>query len=181
VIGVDGENHPGYLTPKANGINAYQNLHGAAWLGSIKLSADLFDILGRVWGASETRQRAIVEYEFYAAMQFLARANSRRFDSVDQVRYVVADYVQAAYLAATWNLPPERVLPLPMRAELKANLDDVKGKGTGRKKVVSDDQRLENHRARSAKNRADKAAAEGRQPSPRKRQKAQNRSAAKAA
>jgi hypothetical protein len=181
VIGVDGENHPGYLTPKANGINAYQNLHGAAWLGSIKLSADLFDILGRVWGASETRQRAIVEYEFYAAMQFLARANSRRFDSVDQVRYVVADYVQAAYLAATWNLPPERVLPLPMRAELKANLDDVKGKGTGRKKVVSDDQRLENHRARSAKNRADKAAAEGRQPSPRKRPKAQNRSAAKAA
>ena len=34
---------------------------------------------------------ALIEYELYSCLQFLARGNSRRFDSTDQVRYVVAD------------------------------------------------------------------------------------------
>ena len=55
MIGADGERHDAYLTPKANGINCYQNLHGAAWLGSLKLSQTLLDILSRVWGNEEAR------------------------------------------------------------------------------------------------------------------------------
>ena len=146
------------FTPKANGINCYQNVHGAAWLGTIKLPSSLLEIIGRLW-PRDARRLALVEYELYACLQFLARANSRRFDSADHVRYVVADKVQADYIARMWKLAPERVLPLPMQAALKADLDDMANKGTGRKKTVTDDERRERLRQKSAKRRAAQAQA----------------------
>ena len=163
VIGVDGERHDAYLTPKANGINCYQNLHGAAWLGSLKLSQTLLDILSRVWGSEEARQMALCEYELYACLQFLARANSRRFDSYAEVRYIVADKVQAEYIARMWNLPKDRVLPLPMDEAIRADLDDVRSKGTGRRSILTDEQKAERDRERKVKARAAKAEACGRQ------------------
>ena len=84
---------------------------------------------------------ALVEYELYSCLQFLARINSRCFDSADQVRYVVADKVQAEYIARMWNLDPARVLPLPMRQSLKDQLDDVANKGRGRKPIKTDEER----------------------------------------
>ena len=162
VIGDGGQMHPAYLTPKSNGINCYQNLHGAAWLGTLKLSQTLLDILSRVWGREEARQRALQEYQLYACLQFLSRANSRRFDSHAPVRYLVADYVQAEYITERWGLRPDRVLPLPMDDSIKADLDDVRSKGTGRKKTISDDEKRENARQRQAKSRASKSAASGR-------------------
>ena len=105
---------------------------------------------------------ALVEYELYSCLQFLARTNSRRFDSADQVRYAVADKVQAEYIARMWNLDPARVLPLPMRQSLKDDLDDVASKGVGRKKIKSDDERREYLRQKQAKRRAAKATAVGR-------------------
>ena len=114
--------HPAYLTPKANGINCYQNLHGAAWLGTLKLSQTLLDIFSRVWGSEDARQMALREYELYACLQFLARANSRRFDSYAEVRYLVADYVQAEYIARMWNLDPAKVMPLTMRQDLQGSV-----------------------------------------------------------
>ena len=48
-----------YLTPKANGINCYQNVHGAAWLGSVKLPGDLLTMLKRVWGRRRGRMVCI--------------------------------------------------------------------------------------------------------------------------
>ena len=76
---------------KANGINAYRGVHGAAWLGTIKLPSTLLEIIGRLWGRQDAERMALIEYELYSCLQFLARGNSRRFDSTDQVRYVVAD------------------------------------------------------------------------------------------
>ena len=150
VEGVDGNGHPAYLTPKANGINCYQNLHGAAWLGSLKLSQTLLDILSRVWGSEEARQMALCEYELYACLQFLARANSRRFDSYAEVRYIVADKVQAEFIARMWNLDPAKVMPLPMRQDLKDQLDDVANKGRGRKPTKTDEEKREYLRQKSA-------------------------------
>jgi hypothetical protein len=95
-------------------------------------------------------------------LQFLARNNSRRFDSADQVRDVVVDKVQAEYIAKMWNLDPERVLPLPMQPALKADLDDVASKGTGRRKTRTDDERRERLRQKQAKRRAAKTQAAGR-------------------
>ena len=163
VMGADGHCHPAYLTPKANGINCYQNVHAAAWLGTIKLPSTLLEIIGRLWGRADTRRMALVEYELYSCLQFLARINSRRFDSADQVRPVVADKVQAEYIARMWDLDPARVLPLPMRQSLKDDLDDVASKGTGRKKTKTDDERRENLRQKQAKRRAVKAEANGRE------------------
>lgn len=162
VVGADGRCHSAYLTPKANGINCYQNIHAAAWLGTIKLPSSLLEIIKRLW-PGDARRFALVEYELYACMQFLARANSRRFDSADQVRYVVADKVQADYVARMWNLPPHRVLPLPMQTALKADLDDVASKGTGRKRSLTDAECRERQRQRMANQRAAKAVAAGRQ------------------
>jgi hypothetical protein len=96
-------------------------------------------------------------------LQFLARNNSRRFDSADQVRDVVADKVQAEYIARMWNLDPAHVLPLPMRQSLKDDLDDVTSKGVGRKKAKSDDEQREYLRQKQAKRRAAKAQAAGRE------------------
>ena len=105
---------------------------------------------------------ALIEYELYSCLQFLARGNSRRFDSTDQVRYVVADYVQAEYIARMWNLDPAKVMPLPMRQDLKDQLDDMANKGRGRKPTKTDEERRDYLRQKSAKRRATKAAAEGR-------------------
>jgi hypothetical protein len=162
VEGVDGNGHPAYLTPKANGINAYRNVHGAAWLGTIKLPATLLEILGRLWGRQDAERMALIEYELYSCLQFLARGNSRCFDSTDQVRYVVADFVQAEYIARMWNLDPAKVMPLPMRQDLKDQLDDVANKGRGRKPTKTDEEKREYLRQKSAQRRAANAAAEGR-------------------
>jgi hypothetical protein len=88
----------------------------------------------------------------------LARANSRRFDSTDQVRYVVADRVQAAYIADMWELPPERVNHLPMRDAVMADLDDVGTKKGGKpasidRKGMSPDERREYERKMKAERR----------------------------
>jgi hypothetical protein len=153
VMGADGHCRPAYLTPKANGINCYQNVHGAAWLGTIKLPSTLLEIIGRLWGRADARRMALVEYELYACLQFLARNNARRFDSADQVRDVVADKVQAEYIARMWNLDPTRVLPLPMRQSLKDDLDDAGSKGVGRKKVKTEEERREYLRQKQGKRR----------------------------
>jgi hypothetical protein len=96
-------------------------------------------------------------------MQFLARTNSRRFDSADQVRHVVADWTQAEYIAQMWNLPSDRVQPLPMRDEVKAMLDDHGCGNGGRKQTInkrsmSPEQRREYERKSRAERRAKKAA-----------------------
>jgi hypothetical protein len=114
----------------------------------------MLQILGRVWTHEEARELVIREYEFYSCLQFLARANSRRFDSYAEVRYTVADWVQAQYIADRWNLPKARVLPLPMSEAIKTDLDDVKSRGTGRKKTMTDDARREAHRRACAKSNA---------------------------
>ena len=156
-MGADGHCHPAYLTPKANGINCYQNVHGAAWLGTIKLPSTLLEIIGRLWGRRMRERMALIEYELYSCLQFLTRINSRRFDSADQVRYVVADKVQAEYIARMWDLDPAKVLPLPMQPALKAELDDVANKGRGRKATKTDEEMREAHRQHEAKRRAAKA------------------------
>ena len=84
---------------------------------------------------------ALIEYELYSCLQFLARGNSRCFDSTDQVRYVVADFVQAEYIARMWNLDPAKVMPLTMRQDLKDQLDDMANKGRGRKPTKTDEER----------------------------------------
>ena len=99
----------------------------------------------------------------YACLQFLTRINSRRFDSADQVRYVVADKVQADYISRVCGLRPESVLPLPMTQAIKANLDDLSSKGTGRKRTRTDEDMRETQRQKQAKRRAAKAAAAGRE------------------
>ena len=162
VEGVDGNCHPAYLTPKANGINAYRGVHGAAWLGTIKLPSTLLEIIGRLWGRQDAERMALIEYELYSCLQFLARGNSRCFDSTDQVRYVVADFVQAEYIARMWNLDPAKVMPLTMRQDLKDQLDDMANKGRGRKPTKTDEERREYLRQKSARRRATKAAADGR-------------------
>ena len=169
VCGLDVEDTGGmaqeaYLTPKANGINCYQNVHGAAWLGSVKLPGDLLVMLKRIWGSKDAEWIALREFELYSVLQFLARTNSRRFDSTDQVRLVVADYVQAAYIAEMRDLLPHRVLPLPMRDEVKAMLDDTSSGKGGRRatvnaKQMSPEERREYERQRKADQRAKKAAA----------------------
>ena len=157
VIGQNGLTHEAYLTPRANGINCYGHVHGAAWLGTIKLPSNLLTILRCVWG-QKTEWITLREFELYSVLQFLARGNSRRFDSPDQVRYVVADYVQAAYIAEMWNLPVDRVKPLPMRDEIKKDLDDHStGKGgrraTVKLKEMTPDEKREYERQRKAKQR----------------------------
>jgi hypothetical protein len=92
-------------------------------------------------------------------MQFLARTNSRRFDSTDQVRHVVADYV----IAEMWGLPADRVQPLPMRDEVKAMLDDAPASSGGRKasvniKEMTPEEKREWERRRKAERRAGKQA-----------------------
>jgi hypothetical protein len=156
IVGVDGEMHDAYLTPRANGINVYQNVHAAAWLGSIKLSGTTISLMKRIWGNDEATWLMLREFEYYAVLQFLARTNMRRFDSTDSVRLVVADKGQAEYLAEMWHLPPDRVAPMPMAADIKAALDDVASKGTGRKKVVNrtPEEQREYEVARKAKMRA---------------------------
>ena len=162
VIGDGGEMHPAYLTPKSNGINCYQNLHGAAWSGTLKLSQTLLDILSRVWGREEARQRALQEYELYACLQFLSRP--------------IPGASIATPLSAIWwrtmcrrNTSPrggdcDRIACYHCRwtNSIKADLDDVRSKGTGRKKTISDDEKRENARQRQAKSRASKSAASGR-------------------
>lgn len=162
VVGADGQTYKAYLTPKANGINAFQNVHGAAWLASIKLKSSLLSLLRLLWPGDAGRM-ALVNYELYSALQFLARGNSRRFDSLDQVRYIVADREQADYVARLWQLPAERVQALPMRPELKEVLDDTAPK-RGRRATLSDDERRERRRRLDAKRRAALALAEGREP-----------------
>jgi hypothetical protein len=166
VLDKDGISQGAYLTPKANGINCYQNVHGAAWLGSVKLPGDLLTMLKRVWGKREAEWYALREFELYSAMQFLARTNSRRFDSTDQVRHVVADYVQAQYIAEMWGLPADRVQPLPMRDEVKAMLDDAPASSGGRRanvniKGMTLEEKREWERRRKAERRARKQAAPG--------------------
>jgi hypothetical protein len=51
----------------------------------------LLEIIGRLWGRQDAERMALIEYELCSCLQFLARGNSRCFDSTDQVRYVVAD------------------------------------------------------------------------------------------
>jgi hypothetical protein len=46
--------------------------------------SDLLTMLKRVWGKQEAEWYALREFELYSVMQFLARTNSRRFDSTDQ-------------------------------------------------------------------------------------------------
>src|SRR6185437_10037688 len=99
-------------------------------------------------GRADARRMALVEYELYSCLQFLTRINSRRFDSADQVRYVVADKVQAEYVARMCDLDLDKVLPLPMQPALKAALDDVANKGRGRKATKSDAEMRESHRQR---------------------------------
>ena len=156
----DGIAREAYLTPKANGINCYQNIHGAAWLGTIKLPSSLLSILRRVW-KRETQWIALREFELYSVLQMLARGNSRRFDSTDQVRYVVADSVQAAYIADMWELPPDRVNRLPMRDEVMADLDDAAPKKGGKpssinRKSMSPEDRREYERKMKADRRRKK-------------------------
>jgi hypothetical protein len=55
----------------------------------------LLEFLQRIWGRTHAQAITLREYELYACLQFLARANSRRFDSTDPVRYVVMDREQA--------------------------------------------------------------------------------------
>jgi hypothetical protein len=148
-----GTRRESYLTPRANGINCYQHLHGAAWLGSIKLPDSLLEFLQRIWGRAHAKVITMREYELYACLQFLARANSRRFDSSDQVRYVVADREQAEYIQRKWDLPGDRVLQLPMADAVKADLDDLASKGRGRKATKSDDDRREYQRQKKASQR----------------------------
>ena len=95
-------------------------------------------------------------------MQLLARGNSRRFDSTDQVRYVVADYVQAAYIAEMWELARRSRVPLPMRDEIKERLDDGSPSRGGRpnkvsKKDMTPDERREYERQMKAKKRKAKS------------------------
>jgi hypothetical protein len=156
VTDMAGDQRTAYLTPRANGINCYQHLHGAAWLGTIKLPDNLLEFLKRIWGKQHALNTTLREYELYACLQFLARANSRRFDSSDPVRYIVADREQADYIKDKWDLPEARVLPLPMRAEVKAQLDDIASKGRGRKPTKSEDERREYRRQQKAAQRAAK-------------------------
>jgi hypothetical protein len=153
-----GKLHDAYLTPRANGINCYQHLHGAAWLGSIKLPGSLLEFLQRIWGRSHAHAITLREFELYACLQFLARANSRRFDSSDQVRYVVADREQAEYIQRKWDLPDHRVLPLPMANAVKADLDDEASKGRGRKAAKTDDERRQYQRQKKANQRVSQPA-----------------------
>ena len=90
---------------------------------------------------------------------------SRRFDSADQVRYVVADKVQAEYVTRMCDLcPDKRYCRCRCQPALKAALDDVANKGRGRKATKTDEEMREAHRQHEAKRRAAKAAAEGRKP-----------------
>ena len=57
------------------------------------------------------------------------------------MRYVVADSVQAEYIARMWNLDPAKVMPLTMRQDLKDQLDDMANKGRGRKPTKTDEER----------------------------------------
>ena len=52
---------------KANGINAYRGVHGAAWLGQIKLPSTLLEIIGRLWGRQDAERMALIEYELSPA------------------------------------------------------------------------------------------------------------------
>jgi hypothetical protein len=117
------------------------------------LPGSLLEFLQRIWGRAHAQAITLREFELYACLQFLARANSRRFDSADQVRYVVADREQAEYIQRKWNLPDHRVLPLPMANAVKADLDDVASKGRGRKAAKTDDERREYQRQKKADQR----------------------------
>jgi hypothetical protein len=153
VTDIAGNQRDAYLTPRANGINCYQHLHGAAWLGTIKLPGMLLEFLKRIWGWAHAKVITLREYELYACLQFLARANSRRFDNHDQVRYVVADREQAEYIQRKWGLPDDRVLPPPMADQIKADIGDMASKGCGRKPSKSEDERREYQRQKKADQR----------------------------
>ena len=77
---------------------------------------------------------------------------------------MVADYVQAQYIAEMWGLPADRVQPLPMRDEVKAMLDDAPASSGGRKATVNikgmtPEEKREWERRRKAQRRASRKAA----------------------
>jgi hypothetical protein len=79
------------------------------------------------------------------------------------VRHVVADCVQAQYIAEMWNLPADRVQSLPMRDEVKAMLDDASTSSGGRRanvniKGMTPEEKREWERRRKAERRARKQA-----------------------
>ncbi len=171
IIDEQGHQRDAYLTPRANGINCYSGVHGAAWLGTIKLPSAILRFLERILGRQRANLLALQEYELYACLQFLSRINTRRFVSADQCKYVVADKTQAEYVKIKCGLGEDRVLPLPMDAALKAQLDDVAGKGRGRKASQSEKEKWEAQcrkreadRQRAVHKRAEAANAKGRKP-----------------
>jgi hypothetical protein len=123
-----------------------------------QVTRQLVGVLATNLGHAHAKAITLREYELYACLQFLARANSRRFDSADQVRYVVADREQAEYIQRKWDLPDHLVLPLPMADAVKADLDDVASKGRGRQAAKTDDDRREYQRQKKADQRVAKPA-----------------------
>jgi hypothetical protein len=160
VKALDGSERDAYLTPRANGINAYAHLTGAAWLGTIKLPSCIQSFMQAILGYQTANAMILRENELYAAMQFLTRINTRRFDSSEPCEYVVMDKTQAEYIARICDLRPDRVLPLPMRDELRSQLNDVQSKGRGRKAAATDDELRQRATDRKRRRRADKAAAD---------------------